>query len=101
MAAPSFFTKSLLRIAKLQGRSALESLVTGQFTTLSAQGGKQITTASENGKSFSFQVDSGMGVSQLMSYAEEALEYWDGSTPEQVETLLGSKPVHVTRGTFA
>lgn len=100
MAAPDFFIKSLLRIAVLQGRAVLENIVTGQFTILSERGGRMLTSLGANGKSFSFQVDPKLSTSEVMATAEEALEYFDGSTLQEVQEYLNTKPVKRTRARF-
>jgi hypothetical protein len=100
MAAPDFFIKSLLRIAMTQGREVLENIVTGQFTLISEKGGRQMTSLSANGKSFSFQVDPKLSTSELLSRVEEALEFFDGSTLDQVQTYLSTKPLRRTRARF-
>lgn len=100
MAAPDFFTKSLLRIAMTQGREVLENIVTGQFTLLSEKGGRQMTSLSANGKSFSFQVDPKLSTSELLGRVEEALEFFDGSTLDEVQTYLSTKPLRRTRARF-
>lgn len=100
MASPDFFIKSLLRIAMTQGREVLENIVTGQFTLISEKGGRQMTSLSANGKSFSFQVDPKLSTSELLSRVEEALEFFDGSTLDQVQTYLTTKPLRRTRARF-
>jgi hypothetical protein len=100
MASPDFFIKSLLRIAMTQGREVLENIVTGQFTLISEKGGRQMTSLSANGKSFSFQVDPKLSTSELLSRVEEALEFFDGSTLDQVQTYLSTKPLRRTRARF-
>jgi hypothetical protein len=100
MAAPDFFIKSLLRIAMTQGREVLENIVTGQFSMLTEKGGKMMTSLSANGKSFSFQVDPKLSTSQIMATAEEALEFFDGSTLQDVQDYLNTKPVRTTKARF-
>lgn len=100
MASPDFFTKSMLRIAVTQGREVLENIVTGQFTLISEKGGRQMTSLSANGKSFSFQVDPKLSTSELLARVEEALEYFDGSTLDQVRAYLSTKPLKRTRARF-
>jgi len=100
MASPDFLIKSLLRIAMTQGREVLENIVTGQFTLISEKGGRQMTSLSANGKSFSFQVDPKLSTSELLSRVEEALEFFDGSTLDQVQTYLSTKPLRRTRARF-
>lgn len=100
MAAPDFFIKSLLRIAMTQGREVLENIVTGQFSMLTEKGGKMMTSLSANGKSFSFQVDPKLSTSQIMATAEEALEFFDGSSLQDVQDYLNTKPVRTTKARF-
>jgi hypothetical protein len=100
MASPDFLIKSLLRIAMTQGREVLENIVTGQFTLISEKGGRQMTSLSANGKSFSFQVDPKLSTSELLARVEEALEFFDGSTLDQVQTYLTTKPLRRTRARF-
>lgn len=100
MAAPDFFIKSLLRIALSQGRDVLEAIVTGQFTMIQERGGKMITSLSANGKSFSFQVDPKLSTSDIMGTVEQALEYFDGSTQEEIQEYLSTKPIRKTRIRF-
>lgn len=100
MAAPDFFVKSLLRIALSQGRDVLEAIVTGQFTVIQERGGKMITSLSANGKSFSFQVDPKLSTSDIMGTVEQALEYFDGSTQEEIQEYLSTKPIRKTRIRF-
>lgn len=100
MAAPDFFIKSLLRIALSQGRDVLEAIVTGQFTVIQERGGKMITSLSANGKSFSFQVDPKLSTSDIMGTVEQALEYFDGSTQEEIQEYLSTKPIRKTRIRF-
>ena len=100
MAAPDFFVKSLLRIALSQGRDVLEAIVTGQFTVIQERGGKMITSLSANGKSFSFQVDPKLSTSDIMGTVEQALEYFDGSTQDEIQEYLSTKPIRKTRIRF-
>jgi len=100
MAAPDFFVKSLLRIALSQGRDVLEAVVTGQFNVIQERGGKMITSLSANGKSFSFQVDPKLSTADLMGTVEQALEYFDGSTQEEIQEYLSTKPIRKTRIRF-
>jgi hypothetical protein len=100
MAAPDFFIKSLLRIAMTQGREVLENIVTGQFSMLTEKGGKMMTSLSANGKSFSFQVDPKLSTSQIMATAEEALEFFDGSSLQEIQDYLNTKPVRTTKARF-
>lgn len=100
MASPDFFVKSLLRIALSQGRDVLEAIVTGQFTVIQERGGKMITSLSANGKSFSFQVDPKLSTSDIMGTVEQALEYFDGSTQEEIQEYLSTKPIRKTRIRF-
>ena len=100
MASPDFFIKSLLRIAMVQGRDVLEAIVTGQFTVIQERGGKMITSLSANGKSFSFQVDPKLSTADLMGTVEQALEYFDGSTQEEIQEYLSTKPIRKTRIRF-
>jgi hypothetical protein len=100
MASPDFLIKSMLRIAMTQGREVLENIVTGQFTLISEKGGRQMTSLSANGKSFSFQVDPRLSTSELLARVEEALEFFDGSTLDQVQNYLSTKPLRRTRARF-
>jgi hypothetical protein len=100
MAGPDFFTKSLLRIAMAQGREVLENIVTGQFTLISEKGGRQMTSLSANGKSFSFQVDPKLSTSELLARVEEALEFFDGMTLEQVQRYLSMRPITKIKARF-
>jgi hypothetical protein len=100
MAAPDFLIKSLLRIAMAQGREVLENIVTGQFTLVSEKGGRQMTSLSANGKSFSFQVDPKLSTSALLACVEEALEFFDGSTLEEVQRYLSTRPLRRTKARF-
>ena len=100
MGGISYFTKSLLRIASLQGRGVLEDIVTGQFSLLASQGGKTLTTASANGKSFSFQVDPKLQTSDLMGGAEMALEWFDSLDSTELANLLSRRPITRTRVNF-
>jgi len=97
---PDFLIKSFLRIAMSQGRDVLESIVTGQFTTLSEKGGKMMTSLSANGKAFTFQVDPKLSTSELMATAEQALEFFDGSTLQEVQDYLNTKPLRRTKARF-
>ena len=90
----------MLRIAMTQGREVLENIVTGQFTLISEKGGRQMTSLSANGKSFSFQVDPRLSTSELLARVEEALEFFDGSTLDQVQNYLSTKPLRRTRARF-
>jgi len=98
---PSFFVKSLLRIALLQGRGVLLAIITGQFTIIAQDGGKQLTGSSGGGKSFQFQVPSKLTTDELMASAEEALEYFDGNTTAAIETMLSTAPQTRAVATFA
>lgn len=100
MAAPDFFIKSLLRIAMAQGREVLENIVTGQFTLITEKGGRQMTSLSANGKSFSFQVDPKLSTSELLARVEEALETFDGSTLDEVQRYLSTRPVRSSKARF-
>jgi hypothetical protein len=100
MAAPSFFIRSLIRIARIQGRDALEDVLTGQFAIIEDRGGRIMTGVSANGKSFSYQVPSKMGTDDLMASFEEALSTFDGSTLEEIEAMLSTRPIRTHRARF-
>lgn len=92
MASPSFFIKSLIRVANAQGRGVLEAIVTGQFDVLKNTGGKQLTGATAGGKSFTYQIPQGLEVNELMAKAEEALEFFDSCDAEQIANYLKRRP---------
>ena len=99
--AASYFVRSLLRIACLQGFAVLEVLVTGQFQTVQ-EGGMQMISSSTAGQSFSFSVDAKLGVAEIMATAEEALELWDGlGGKDAVQALLVRPPVTRARARFS
>lgn len=81
------FVKPLLRIASLQGREVLESLVTGQFSVV-AGGGKVMTQATATNKSFTFTIDQNLTASKIMEYADEALAWYDSHTPDELAAFL-------------
>lgn len=91
----SFFIRSLLRIACLQGREVLEAVVTGQFQAVQ-QGAVQMISSATAGQSFSFAVDPKLGVSEIMATAEQALELFD-SYPDDAAVLAALKQPPVTR----
>ena len=96
MAAPDFFIRSLLRVAKEQGREVLLAIVTSQFQQITTSGGKQLTGASANGKSFSYTVPSGLDVAALMAKAEEALTLFDSMSEDELTEMLTARPVSTT-----
>ena len=98
MAAPDYFIKSLIRVARAQGRGVLLAIVTSQFQIVKDSGGKTLTGATANGKSFSYTIPSGLALDSLMAKAEEALEWFDGSTTAQVDAMLATRPTSVTVG---
>ena len=84
----------------MQGREVLENIVTGQFTLITEKGGRQMTSLSANGKSFSFQVDPKLNTSDLLGRVEEALEFFDSSTLEEVQRYLTTRPLRKTKARF-
>lgn len=97
--APDSFTRSLIRIAKLQGRSVLEGVVTGQFQVISQKGGKVLVSASQPGKSFSFQIPASLSTDAIMARAEDALAYFDSHDSDEIDLLLKG-PIRITRARF-
>lgn len=97
---PDFFTKSLIRLANLQGRSVLEAVVTGQFETF--KGGKIMISAGVGGKSFSYQVPPGMSTVEIMQEAEKALEFWDYAAANNIDInqWLSQRPIDRICGRF-
>lgn len=91
----SFFIRSLLRIACLQGRGVLEVVVTGQFKAVQ-EGGLQMISSTTAGQSFSFGVDPKLSTSEIMAAAEEALETFD-SYPSVDDVLAALSQPRVTR----
>ncbi len=100
MASPDFFLRSLLRVASLQGRGVLEAIITGQFEVVSTNGGKQLTGATANGKSFSYAVPTKLGVDGAMEYSEEALEWLDSHTNAELTAILSNKAATYTTARF-
>lgn len=100
MPSPSFFVRSLVRIASLQGRGVLESVVSGQFTSIATTGGKQMIATSGGGKSYSFQVPLSLSTDSLMASAEEALETFDSLDSAEVAVLLATRPLRKTVSGF-
>lgn len=92
--------RAFVRVANLLGRGVLEAVVIGQFQTTISDGGLQMITGAVNGKSFSFQVSAGFGVLQIMETAELALEFFDGSSSDQITAMLSTRPVNFTVPTF-
>jgi len=97
---PDFFTKSLIRVASLQGRSVLEAIVTGQFQTF--KGGKIMISGGAAGNSFSYQVPPNMSTTEIMEQAEKALEYFDWATANSIDLTqwLAQRPVDRACGRF-
>lgn len=83
------FERSLLRIASLQGRGVLESIVTGQFSIIAA--GKIMVSASATNKSFAFTVPDSLTTDKLMSHADKALAYFDSHSSDEVTNILKSR----------
>ena len=79
--------RPLLRIAKLQGRAVLESLVTGQFTLVQGSG-KVMTQATATNKSFSFTLDSSLSVSAIINDADTALAWFDSHSTAELNSFL-------------
>lgn len=100
MAAPDFFIKALIRIAKLQGRGVLEAVVTGQFRVISEGGSKILTSAAMGGKSYSFQIPPSLTTDIIMSKAEEALELFDSTPTDQLDNWLSARPITTTKAVF-
>lgn len=109
MAAPSFFVRSLLRVAKLQGRAVLEAIVTGQFVYIQNGGRRMIRTKVE-GKEFDYNFPPNLQLDAVMGYVEAALEQWDGMAAEDtaagnavnttVNLILSTRPITATRAGF-
>lgn len=95
-----FFTRSLVRIASLQGREVLESVVTGQFEVVSANGGRVMTSASGVDKSFTFQVPSALTTDKIMAAAEYALTFFDSHTTDEISNFLTARPKKWARTGF-
>ncbi len=100
MSGPDYFVKSLIRNASILGRDVLEQIVLGEFKVVSKNSGKTLTGSSIGGKSFSFQVPASLSTDQILAKAEEALEWFDGSTKEQIKRMLSTRPITVVRGRF-
>jgi hypothetical protein len=100
MASPDFFLRSLLRVASLQGRGVLEAIVTSQFSAVSTNGGKQLTGATANGKSFSYTVPAGLSLLEVMARMEEALEWIDSHTSDELTAILSTKAATYTTARF-
>lgn len=96
MAAPSFFIRSLLRwtLDQDETRDALEALViAGAGSLATADGGKQMISASANGKSFSYTIPQGMTALELLAAMEEALTLFDSFEDEDaVAAYLATRP---------
>ena len=100
MGAPTPFIRSLVRVANAQGRDVLEAIITGQFATVKANGGKQLVGVSAGGKSFNYQVPSGLAVQDLMGLCEEALEIFDALDCDQIANYLKRAPRHTAVAKF-
>jgi hypothetical protein len=98
--SPAFFTRSLIRVASLQGRAVLEAIITGQFSVITSNGGKQLVGVAAGGKSFSYQVPMGLALDQLMAKAEEALASFDAMDSDEVSALLTTIPLRKTVSGF-
>jgi thiamine biosynthesis lipoprotein ApbE len=94
MAAPSNFTRSLLRwtLAQDDTRDALEALVIAGAGSISTSG-KQLTGASANGKSFSYTIPPGMSGMEVLGAMEEALTLFDSfADADAVAAYLAIRP---------
>jgi hypothetical protein len=98
--SPAFFTRSLIRVASLQGRAVLEAIITGQFSVITKNGGKQLIGVAAGGKSFSYMVPIGLSLKDLMGLAEEALAEFDSMDSDEVDALLSTKPLRKTVSGF-
>lgn len=90
MAEP--FVRVLIRVISLRGRQAVESVLLGEFTTVENQGGGKLVSTSIGGKSFTFQVPSGLNTDQLMVACDEALRLWDSMDATQRKLYLTVRP---------
>lgn len=76
--------KGLTRIARIEAAAGtvtsatafLEGILTGKWTV--AEGGRELISSSENGKSATVAIPEGMASLNLMALAEAALQYLEG-----------------------
>lgn len=99
MVSDQRLTSALIRIISLQGRAAVEAVLTGQFTIISNGTGKLVST-SVGGKSFSFGIDSKLNASDLISVCGEALQLWDSMDATARTRFLTARPIRKSVATF-
>jgi hypothetical protein len=63
---------SLIRWGSKNGKSALETLATGQWDSLISQNGRQLISSSVNGASFTYSFAPGVDVGTIIMAADEA-----------------------------
>lgn len=100
MASFDPFIRSLVRVASLSGRDTLEAVILSNYTTVSVNGGKQLTGTSAGGKSFSFAIPAGMDTFSVMGKFDEALTLFDSLTADQVATLLTNRRITRSNAIF-
>lgn len=93
MLTPDFYVRSLVRVASIEGREALEKLITGQFSITSQEHGQILVSGNLNGKMFTYETPDSTTPDRLMAAAEQALGIFDTLTEEQLTAFLkGTQP---------
>jgi hypothetical protein len=90
----------LMRVIRLRGRKVIESLLLGEYDTVSTQGGGKLVSTSIGGKSFSFQVPSNLSADALMVACEETLRLWDSMDADQRDAYFTVRRQKKTVATF-
>ena len=101
MASVDPFIRSLVRVASLSGRDTLEAVILSNYTTVSANGWKQLVGTSAGGKSFSFAIPAGMDTFSVMGKFDEALTLFDSLTADQLTTILTRRRINRSTAAFS
>jgi hypothetical protein len=99
MASDAEFQNVLLRIISIRGRDCVENLLLGEYEVVKSGAGKLIST-SVGGKSFSFQIPSGLNQDSIMIHADAALRTWDSLDDTQRDLLFTTRKQTRTRAVF-
>lgn len=89
---------SLLRLAALDGRQAVEDIWRGQFEVLA--GGKVMTTVSATNKSFSFTLPQGGTPGDITVAADKALAWIDSHTSDELAAFITRRSQNVAAVRF-
>lgn len=81
--------------------TALDAVITGNYTSITSGGGRVMTAATATNKSFSYTLPAGYGPKEIGEMAYGAVRFLAGCTDDNVETRLTSFPKTSALARFA